>query len=54
MVRYTFADGSEVVIPMYNPVAEQTDGDVGNGSSQRQDVWIVDTEVWENFNIFIF
>lgn len=43
MVRYTFADGSEVMIPMYNPVDEQA----GSGESWNgQDIWIVDTEVW--------
>ena len=53
-VRYTFADGSEVVIPMYNPVAEQTNSNEEGGSSQGQDVWIVDTEAWGNFNLFVF
>ncbi len=43
MVRYTFADGSEVMIPMYNPVDEQA----GSGESWKgQDIWIVDTAVW--------
>lgn len=43
MVRYTFADGSEVMIPMYNPVDEQAGSSEGwNG----QDIWIVDTAVW--------
>ena len=54
IVRYTFADGSKVTIPMYNPVTEQTNSDEENGSSQGQDVWIVDTEVWGNFNLYIF
>ena len=43
MVRYTFADGSEVMIPMYNPVDDQA----GSGESWNgQDIWIVDTAVW--------
>ncbi len=43
MVRYTFADGSEVMIPMYNSVDEQA----GSGESWNgQDIWIVDTAVW--------
>lgn len=43
MVRYTFADGSEVMIPMYNPVDEEA----GSGESWNgQDIWIVDTAVW--------
>ncbi|MBD5445188.1 MAG: hypothetical protein HDR29_06515 [Lachnospiraceae bacterium] len=43
MVRYTFADGSEVMIPMYNSVDEEA----GSGESWNgQDIWIVDTDVW--------
>ena len=43
MVRYTFADGSEVMIPMYNSLDEQAgSGENWNG----QDIWIVDTDVW--------
>lgn len=34
-VRYLFADGSEIMIPMYMPLAEQ-----------GEDIWIVDTAVW--------
>ncbi|MCM1088805.1 MAG: hypothetical protein NC419_11655, partial [Muribaculaceae bacterium] len=43
MVRYTFADGSEVMIPMYNALAEKEDG--GENLSGEA-IWIVDTAVW--------
>lgn len=43
MVRYTFADGSEVMIPMYNALAEKEDG--GRNLSGEA-IWIVDTAVW--------
>lgn len=41
MVRYTFADGSEVMIPMY-----QANYDVETGTSMDEPLWIVDTAVW--------
>lgn len=41
MVRYTFGDGSEALIPMV-----QADYDVETGTSKGTPVWIVDTEVW--------
>lgn len=40
MVRYKFADGSEVMIPMY-----QANHDKDTDGSQMKPVWIVDTEV---------
>ncbi|MCM1143568.1 MAG: M56 family metallopeptidase [Lachnoclostridium sp.] len=43
MVRYTFADGSEVMIPMYNALAEKEDG---GGNLSGEAIWIVDTAVW--------
>lgn len=41
MVRYTFADGSEVTIPMY-----QANYEVETGTSTGEPLWIVDTAVW--------
>lgn len=41
MVRYTFGDGSEVLIPMF-----QAAYDVETGASKGTPVWIVDTAVW--------
>lgn len=41
MVRYLFADGSEVMIPMY-----QANYDVETGTSSGEPLWIVDTAVW--------
>lgn len=41
MVWYTFADGSEVMIPMY-----QANYDVEAGTSTGEPLWIVDTAVW--------
>ncbi|MBD5458180.1 MAG: M56 family metallopeptidase, partial [Lachnospiraceae bacterium] len=41
MVRYTFADGSEVMIPMY-----QANYDVETGTSTGEQLWIVDIAVW--------
>lgn len=41
MVRYTFADGSEVMIPMY-----QANYDVETGTLTGEPLWIVDTAVW--------
>lgn len=41
MVRYTFADGSEVMIPMY-----QSNYDVETGTSAGKPLWIVDAAVW--------
>lgn len=45
MVRYTFTDGSEVMIPMYNALANQENSSGGNVSGERE-IWIVDTAVW--------
>lgn len=42
-VRYTFADGSEVIIPMYD--ANQMNHDAAS-SGQEKPVWIVNTAVW--------
>lgn len=41
MVRYQFADGSEVMIPVYD-----ANYDWQSGSRQGEPVWIVDTAVW--------
>ncbi|MCM1175538.1 MAG: M56 family metallopeptidase [Blautia sp.] len=41
MVRYTFEDGSEALIPMY-----QANYDAETGTSAGGPVWIVDTAVW--------
>jgi len=41
MVRYTFADGSEVMIPMY-----QANYDMETRTSTGEPVWIVDIAVW--------
>lgn len=40
-VRYQFADGSEVMIPVYD-----ANYDWQSGSEQGEPVWIVDTAVW--------
>lgn len=47
-VRYTFDDGSSVVIPMYNAAYRNTtessgDADGGNG---KEDVWFPDLDAW--------
>lgn len=47
-VRYTFDDGSSVVIPMYNAAYRNAmeisgDGDGGNG---KEDVWFPDLDAW--------
>lgn len=46
MVRYTFADGSEVMIPMYIPAMSPENGGSEIGNTKGKDVWIVDTAVW--------
>lgn len=47
-VRYTFADGSSVVIPMYNAAyrnATEISGD-GDGGNGKEDVWFPDLNAW--------
>ncbi len=54
-VRYTFADGSSVEIPMYNAAREETEKEVEDGAAGK-DVWLLDRKAWNahlfsNFNV---
>ena len=46
VVRYRFADGSEVDIPMYDANRVDSSGVPKNVSGQTVPVWVVDTKVW--------
>lgn len=50
IVRYTFADGSSVVIPLYNAAYRNTtevSEDVDGGMETADDVWFLDLEEWK-------
>lgn len=49
VVKYTFADGSNILIPMYNAnydSATANSADPDTGSAAVGDVWILDLHVW--------
>lgn len=55
-VRYTFDDGSSVVIPMYNAAYRSTtenSEDVGGGTETAEDVWFPDLESWRDYKYYV-
>lgn len=55
-VRYTFGDGSSVVIPMYNAAyrsATEDSEDVGGGTETAEDVWFPDLESWKDYKHYV-
>ncbi len=49
-VRYTFADGSSVEIPMYNAAREETEKETEDGAAGKG-VWLLDRKAW---NAYLF
>lgn len=55
-VRYTFADGSDIVIPMYNACYDkntETSGAADGGDVRAEDVWLPDLEAWKDFDYYV-
>ncbi len=52
-VRYTFADGGSVEIPMYNAAREETEKETENGAAGK-DVWLLDRKAWNAYLFFKF
>lgn len=55
-VRYTFGDGSSVVIPMYNAAYRSTtenSEDVGGRTETAEDVWFPDLGAWKDYDYYI-
>lgn len=55
-VRYTFGDGSSVVIPMYNAAyrsATENSEDLDGVSGTAEDVWFPDLEAWKDYEYYV-
>lgn len=55
-VRYTFADGSDIVIPMYNACYDkntETSEAADGGDVRAEDVWLPDLEAWKDFDYYV-
>lgn len=55
-VRYTFGDGSSVVIPLYNAAYRNTtenSGEADGGSGTAEDVWFPDLEAWKDYEYYV-
>lgn len=55
-VRYTFGDGSSVVIPMYNAAYRNTtenSGEADGGAGTAEDVWFPDLEAWKDYEYYV-
>lgn len=55
-VRYTFADGSDVVLPMYNACYDKntkSSETVDDGEETVEDVWLPDLEAWKEYEYYV-
>lgn len=55
-VRYTFADGSDVVLPMYNACYDkgtESSENADDGAGAVEDVWLPDLEAWKEYEYYV-
>lgn len=55
-VRYTFADGSDVVVPMYNACYDKnttSSEKVDDGTAATEDVWLPDLGAWKDHQYYV-
>lgn len=56
VVRYTFADGSDVVLPMYNACYDKnakSSETAADGAEAVEDVWLPDLAAWKEYRYYV-